>query len=180
MDFENAINLIRKAIAVPDIPEQASTYLHEAISSLVSSYVPIEGADAGIFDALPQTVEFKTDPMNEDVFVEKGMRAIIMAWEWDNKYECYVIDFNMKPFEEYNKLFLSECYYPNNITRKGVSEGKLEDKELYTADEAGMMESYFKLFHCVCVNDTDIGRDDEKLKEYLFNELLTPITRKPV
>lgn len=83
----------------------------------------------------PIKVKFK-QAIFEDSFIEEGMIAYLTKVEVEDKYSdpestVYELSFNQEPFMEHNEILLTECYYQNKHT------GYHEDKNLYTAKEAG-------------------------------------------
>lgn len=174
-----AINLITEILQIDGIPEAA-------LSKLKSLQVIISGADSSFkftphpdpysaLDNLPVLVQLKR-PTFEDDWNEAGMVCYLTNMYWDADEECYHLDFNFGDFIDYNMKLLTESYYPNNVTRKAVSEGKLPNKKLYTALEAGMVTSTQHALLSPLVNGAYVShRDDDAIKKTILDELLTPI-----
>lgn len=101
------------------------------------------------------TVQFK-DPIGEDSFIEKGMKADLMRVDRGEHY--YYLHFDFEPYFEHNKQYMADVYYPNIHTRE------LPKKELYNALEAGMYSHKLE----VCFGDFETF--DEEQHESMARE----------
>lgn len=94
-------------------------------------------------------------PIFEDDFVEKGMKAWLTDIEWDEHHDCYKLYFDFTEFEAENFKYFKEHYYSNRVTR----EKNLPEKSFYTAIEAGCYSPKYNVFF-----GSSDQRDDEKFK----------------
>lgn len=77
----------------------------------------------------------------EDDFTERGMIAWLTGVEY-SKHDCsYILYFDFSEFEEYNKKYFRETYYPNIHTGN--------EKPFYTAIEAGMYTPKLSVYFSV-------------------------------
>lgn len=107
---------------------------------------------ANMVDAV--AVQF-IEPIFEDDFVEKGMKAWLTDVEWDIKYECYKLYFDFTEFEEENDKYFKAIFFPNIHTRE-LQE--TTGRKMFTAKEAGWYEAKYSVYFS-CGNHTH--RDDD-------------------
>jgi len=136
--------------------------------------VVVRKPNPDLFDG-PDAIKIQfLKPIFEDDFMERGMLAWFIRYEWDNKSDCYALYFDFEDFENYNKKYFTESYFENIDTKKLVEKGHPK-KSLWTALEAGYYKPKMKTYLSL-PNDE---RDDKKFKQYLL-EYITPIYLKEI
>lgn len=102
-------------------------------------------------------------PIFEEGFVERGMKAWLTNIEWHENYECYELFFDMTEFEQENDKYLTNSfYYPSKETKeKGI------EKALYTAKEAGCYDNKFSDFYSLMSGKRDDEVFEKEILEYL-------------
>lgn len=91
-------------------------------------------------------VQVISDMFDEDSFIEKGMKAWltkISLVEIEEDGTLYQLFLDFEDFYEENKKYLTECFYPNKYT------AKLPEKDLYTAEEAGMYSHKTSVYYWI-------------------------------
>lgn len=83
---------------------------------------------ADILDAVK--VQF-LEPIFEDDFVERGMKAWLTGVEWEQRTGCYKLFFDFSEFEAENEKYFRETYFAN------IHTANLPPKSYYTAKEIG-------------------------------------------
>lgn len=125
----------------------------------------------------PVPVQIKKEFFEED-WLEAGMRINLMGCEWLEEDQCYKISYSAEGFDEHNARLMSEVYYPTDRTKALVREGKLEEKEFYTAVEAGQYTQYAYSFLNPRVDgDWSHERNDAAMAQTLLDDYIVIIER---
>lgn len=115
-------------------------------------------------------VEF-LQPIYDEDFPARGMKAWLVKWEWHDDYECYRLHFDFSQFESENDQYFQEVYYPNKRTAALPYE-----KEHYTAKEAGYYEPLYWTYYSTPAGDGMIAsRNDAEMLRTLFKTYLRKI-----
>lgn len=103
-------------------------------------------------------------PIYEEDFVERGMKAWLTKVEWDQEDDCYNMYFDFGDFEKENAKYFTCCYHSNSRTNLITT-----DRREFTAIEAGYYEQKLKCNFYVPTISGD--RNDElfaeEIKKYL-------------
>lgn len=119
---------------------------------------------ADIIDAVK--VQF-LQPIFEDDFPERGMKAWLTKVEYKRTTQCYQLFFDFTEFEAENLKYFTEVFYPTRHTREAVQNGRMEHKELYTAIEAGSYTPKYSVYFSVTSFTEDPALFAEEIAEYL-------------
>lgn len=84
-------------------------------------------------------VQFKR-VIDEDSFVEKGMKAWLTDVEWDDVMCCYNLYFDFLEFEDENRKYFKQSYRPNGRTPTDDPR-----RTKFTAIEAGYYSHKLKV-----------------------------------
>lgn len=116
-----------------------------------------------ILDAIK--VQF-LEPIFEDDFVERGMKAWLTAVEWSERAECYELFFDFSEFEEENNKYFKATFYPTPRTQELQ---QTTGRKRFTAKEAGMYNPKYSVFFSI----ESGGRDDLAFERDIANYLRT-------
>lgn len=100
-------------------------------------------------------------------FSDQGM--IVKLTNVIDKGDCVSLVINGSLFEDFNIHKMEYSYYPNTDTDKKISEGIIQDKELFNAYEAGWYVPIDTLYWTVILNDSEV--ENPTIKE-VFQSLL--------
>lgn len=105
------------------------------------------------------------NPIFEDDFVEKGMKAWLTDIVWAEDEKCYMLYFDFTDFEAENDKYFKASYHPNHLTRT-IEE--TTGRTMFTAKESGWYNP--KYFVYLSVVDGEKRVDDafaREITEYL-------------
>lgn len=95
-------------------------------------------------------------PIFEDDFVEKGMKAWLVDVEWDQRSQCYELFFDFNDFDAENDKYFKRSFFSNSHT---AIIAKQTGRTKFTAKEAGYYEPKYSVY---------LGVEGEKRNDVLF------------
>lgn len=81
----------------------------------------------------PLAVTFLTGEIDENGYLDSGMKAFLVDVRRDEQHGCFDLSFNMTQYSEWNKMLLKRVFYANKHTAKIDTH-----RSLFTAEEAGL------------------------------------------
>jgi hypothetical protein len=99
----------------------------------------------------------------EDDFVERGMTAWFVAYEYDNQGDSWKLFFNFEEFEEENNKYFRRVYRESNRILEKVAKGLVKKNSSYTALEADNYQPEYSVFYS--------APGDSKDEEVFLNSL---------
>jgi hypothetical protein len=122
-------------------------------------------------------VHFTKNAFFEDDWTEEGSLARITNVRWKGNADCFEFTIDASGFESHNFPLMTSCYYENVYSMRKVCEGLIEQKDLYTAIEAGMYKSVFTTFFSAYADGKEYTPDNspDTVYQHLANTLINEI-----